>query len=33
LPNNMFFISDDSFKVLGQLRHLKVYWTQGNLTT
>jgi hypothetical protein len=28
----IFFISDDTFEVLGQLRHWKVYWTQGNLT-
>jgi hypothetical protein len=29
----IFFISDDTFEVLGQLHHWKVYWTQGNLTT
>jgi hypothetical protein len=28
-----FFISNDTFEVLGQLQHWKVYWTQGNLTT
>jgi hypothetical protein len=27
------YISDDTFEVLGQLRHWKVCWTQGNLTT
>jgi hypothetical protein len=28
----IFFISDDTFEVLGKQWHWKVYWTQGNLT-
>jgi hypothetical protein len=32
LQNIIFFISDDTFEVLGQVWHWKAYWTQGNLT-